>query len=248
MFVQYVYLTQQAVSRWDGVPLGTVCPFNLRVDLGLHKKPWIGIMNAIIPTQPPPQNQDIYFTYVDQIDVAKVNLAISVIQQQILTKHPKRLFLLLSSPGGDVSSGIALFNYLRALPIEIVTYNIGMIASIANVVFMAAESKNRFACPHTSFLFHGVKLNLSMGMQVDISQVKELESSLARDQERITEIYLSTTSLKKEQIDALFKQGEIRDLNTAVKEGIIAKVEPLKIPPDAIQITFALPISYIRQN
>lgn len=195
-----------------------------------------------------PQVDDIYFTYVDQIDVSKVNLAINQIVQAILPRKPKRLHLLLSSPGGDVSAGIALYNYLRAIPVEILTYNIGMVASVANVIFMAAEAKNRFACPHTSFLFHGVKLNLTAPMQVDYSQVKEFESNMSRDLERIAEVYIANTSLKKEKIDALFKQGEIQNLDSAVTEGIIAEVKTLKIPAEALQVVFALNLQYIRPN
>ncbi len=196
----------------------------------------------------PQQVDDIYFTYVDQVDVIKANLAINQIAHQILPRNPKRLHLLLSSPGGDVSSGIALYHYLRAIPVEVITYNIGMVASVANVIFMAAAAKNRFACPHTSFLFHGVKLNLSVPMQMDYAQVKEFESNMSRDLERIAEVYLANTSLKKEKIDALFKQGEIHNLETAVKDGVIADVKSLKIPANAAQVIFALGLQYIRPN
>ena len=196
----------------------------------------------------PPQVDDIYYTYVDQIDVIKVNLMINQIQQFVLPRNPKRLHLLLSSPGGDVSAGIALYNYLRAIPVEVLTYNIGMVASIANVIFMAAESKNRFACPYTSFLFHGVKMNIVSPMQVDYEQMKEFESSIKRDLERIAEVFLAHTALKRKKIYALFKQGEIQNLDSAVADGIIAEVKTLKIPAGALQATFALNLSYMRPN
>lgn len=198
--------------------------------------------------QMPPQVDDIYYTYVDTIDVIKVNLVINQIQQVILPRNPKRLHLLLSSPGGDVSAGIALYNYLRAIPVEVLTYNIGMVASIANVIFMAAESKNRFACPHTSFLFHGVKMQLGVPMQLDLAQVKEFESNMSRDLERIAEVFIANTSLKKEKIDALFQQGEIQNLSSAVTDGIIAEVKALKIPAQACQIAFAVGLQYVRPN
>jgi len=121
-----------------------------------------------------------------------------------------------------------------------------MVASVANVIFMAAEAKNRFACPHTSFLFHGVKLNLPAPMQVDYSTVKEIESNMTRDLERIAEVYLDRTSLKKAKIDALFQQGEIQNLQGAVTDGIIAEVKSLKIPAEALQMVFALGLQYIR--
>lgn len=203
---------------------------------------------AANPPAPPPQVDDVYYTFVDQIEVAKVNLVMNQIQGQLLPLNPKRLHLHLSSPGGDVSAGIALYHYLRAIPVEVHTYNIGMVASVANVIFMAATAKNRFACPYTSFLFHGVKLNLPAPMQVDYSQVKEFESNMSRDLERISEVYLANTALKKEKIDALFKQGEIHDLKSAVADGIIAQVKELKIPAKAAHLVFCLNLQYIRPN
>jgi len=199
-------------------------------------------MSATLPID------DIYYTYVDSIDVTKVNLVIHQIQQNILPHNPKRLHLLLSSPGGDVSAGIALYNYLRAIPVEVLTYNIGMIASIANVIFMAAESKNRFACPHTSFLFHGVKMQLGAPMQLDLAQVNEFKSNMARDLERISEVFIANTALKKEKIDSLFQQGEIQNLSSAVTDGIIAEVKALKIPAKAFQLAFAVGLQYVRPN
>lgn len=196
-------------------------------------------------SNPTPQIEDIYFVFVDSIDVAKVNLFMSIIVQAVLPHSPKRLHVLISSPGGDVSAGIALYNYLRALPIEVLTYNIGMVASIANVIFMAADAKNRFACPHTSFLFHGVKAGLGP-VQMDLAQVRELESNLKRDQERISEVYQQGTSLTEEKIEELFKQGEIRDLNSAVQDGIIDSVKRLQLPQNAHQIVFAVNLSYVR--
>ena len=85
-------------------------------------------------------------------------------------------------------------------------------------------------------------------MQVDYAQMKEFESNMSRDLERIAEVFLAHTSLKKEKIDALFKQGEIQNLEGAVTDGIIAEVKMLKIPAEALHMAFALNLSYMRPN
>lgn len=43
------------------------------------------------------------------------------LQQNALTE----LHLLLSTPGGSVREGLAVYNVLRALPIKVITYNVG---------------------------------------------------------------------------------------------------------------------------
>jgi len=67
---------------------------------------------------------------------------------------PDVLYFLFSSNGGSVNAGIALYNFLRALPVEIIMHNTGSIDSIATVIFLAADK--RYAALHSTFLFHGV--------------------------------------------------------------------------------------------
>ena len=55
------------------------------------------------------------------------------------------IHLLLSTPGGSVMHGITIYNTLRALPIKLVTHNMGNVDSIGNVIFLAGQE--RFACP-----------------------------------------------------------------------------------------------------
>jgi len=48
--------------------------------------------------------------------------------------------MLLSIPRGSVGDGITIHNFIRALPIPLITYNIGQVNSIGNIVYQAEES------------------------------------------------------------------------------------------------------------
>src|SRR5690554_2608812 len=63
------------------------------------------------------------------------------------------IYIILSSTGGTVYSGIAVYNFIKALPVKVTTHNVSRVDSIANVVFLAGDE--RFAAPNASFLFHG---------------------------------------------------------------------------------------------
>jgi hypothetical protein len=56
-------------------------------------------------------------------------------EDRITTAH-----ILIQSNGGYVSDGICLYNYLSKLPIKIVTYNAGAVASIAVILYLAGPS------------------------------------------------------------------------------------------------------------
>ena len=192
--------------------------------------------------------KSVYITYIDNIDVAKVSFLMAQISKTIKSNRPDKLHILFSSQGGDVSAGIAPYNFLKSLPCEILMYNIGICASIATAIFCAPKPENRFACPHTSFLFHGVKQHFVANTQLNLELAKELASNFTRDQERIAEIMTSNTKMTKEQVDALFIQGEVKNLDQAITDGIIASVQEIKIPINAQHEYLAFGLQYIRQQ
>ena len=68
---------------------------------------------------------------------------------------------MLSTPGGSVMNGLNLYNVLRGLPITLTTHNVGNVDSIGNAIFLAGQI--RYACPHSTFMFHGVAFNFPQG-------------------------------------------------------------------------------------
>lgn len=80
------------------------------------------------------------------------------------------LHVLLSSPGGRVADGIAVYNFMRALAVRIVTYNIATVDSIGNVIFQGGT--HRVASPTSRFMFHGVGFKLPQA-RFELKQLRE---------------------------------------------------------------------------
>ena len=64
----------------------------------------------------------------------------------------KRLNLLLSTSGGSVDHGIALYNFLQGIEMEVVTHNFGIVDSIGIAIFCAGTQ--RYSVSHARFLLH----------------------------------------------------------------------------------------------
>ena len=62
-------------------------------------------------------NQTLYISYYDAINDQKTRALMALCANVIAQQSPDRLYFLFSSTGGSVDAGIALFNYLRALPV-----------------------------------------------------------------------------------------------------------------------------------
>jgi len=192
-------------------------------------------------TQPTPTQlpiDTIYVNYFDSINDAKTKALMAICSDIVAKQKPRTIYFLFSSVGGQVNSGITLYNFLRALPVEIVMHNNGSIDSIANVIFLAASK--RYAARHSSFLFHGINWNFAAGASLTFSQLKENLSSFEREETKLVSIIAERTKMSEADIRELFHQGEAKDLTFAVNKGIVHEIKDPVVPKDAPLITVNL--------
>lgn len=69
------------------------------------------------------------------------------------------LHLLFESSGGVVSSGVVLYNFFRASPIELHIYNSGGVASAGVLAFLGP--RHRYASGNSAFLIHRPKRTIA---------------------------------------------------------------------------------------
>ena len=66
----------------------------------------------------------------------------------------KDIHLYINSPGGSVSSGLAIYDTLRYIKPEIETICIGQAASMGALILSAGTKGKRFALPHSRIMIH----------------------------------------------------------------------------------------------
>lgn len=66
----------------------------------------------------------------------------------------KEIFFYLNSPGGHVSSGMAIYDTMQYIKPHISTVCMGQAASMAAILLAAGEKGKRFALPHSRILIH----------------------------------------------------------------------------------------------
>lgn len=82
-------------------------------------------------------------------------------------KDPKaEISLLISSPGGDVYSGMALIDTMRSISCPVTTIAMGLVASMASVIL--ANGDKRLAYPHAFILIHQLMSGSGMSQQTDL--------------------------------------------------------------------------------
>lgn len=85
------------------------------------------------------------------------NVANVVIAQMLFLQmeDPKKdIHVYINSPGGVVTGGMAIYDTMNFLQCDIVTYCIGMAASMSTVLLAAGTKGKRFALPNSRVMIH----------------------------------------------------------------------------------------------
>ncbi len=177
----------------------------------------------------------IYITYVDKINSESVKMFINFIVNSIVEHKPDVLYFLLSTPGGDVSGGVTLYNFLKTIPQKVIMHNMGSVDSIGTIVFLAGEQ--RFAMPHSTFLFHAVEASFKEE-KVNLKKIEEKKSGLLQDQEKIASLITENSSISKGEMNKLFEQGEMKSAEFAEEKKFIHEIKTIKLRKEDILLNF----------
>jgi ATP-dependent Clp protease, protease subunit len=64
------------------------------------------------------------------------------------------IHLYINSPGGSVTSGLAIYDTMQFVPCDVATYCIGQCASMGSLLLAAGAKNKRFALPHGRIMIH----------------------------------------------------------------------------------------------
>lgn len=73
---------------------------------------------------------------------------------QLLADQKKPAEVVINTPGGDVDSGLLIYDAIRAYPYPLTCYCTGKAASIGAVIFAGGQHGRRFIFPHSGVMIH----------------------------------------------------------------------------------------------
>jgi ATP-dependent protease ClpP protease subunit len=102
---------------------------------------------------------EIWYTLTGDVDKRPVQDAIVAINEELYNKPVRKMKMLIASGGGDVDSGVNLYAYLKALPIDVETIAFGKLDIAAIPIFLGGKRRPRDAA--CQFLFHEGRYTMS---------------------------------------------------------------------------------------
>lgn len=169
---------------------------------------------------------DSYAVFTAEVTPASANNFVAFLLAQA-SAGIARLNLAMNCPGGNVVSGIAIYNTMLGMPYEIVTHNIGNVDSIANLIFLAG--KERYASAASTFMFHGVGFMIA-NQRLEEKNLHELLDSVQADHKRICAAIAARTKITTEEGVKLFIEQRTRDAMWAKNMGVIADIREFSFP------------------
>ena|ERR1017187_1055144 len=184
---------------------------------------------ATVPPQPPVPAIIQYIVFTADVQTAQAAKLRNALTAASNAGH--NIYLIISSGGGNVFEGLSLASFMKTLPVQITTHNIGQTDSIANVIFAAGTT--RYATPNSSFLFHGVSMHYERQDFIE-SQLEEQYRGVKRLRENIAAAFAAYTGLSIANTEALMiSGGTILSANEALSKAIIHEIRDAAIPADA---------------
>lgn len=149
--------------------------------------------------------------------------AVSFIQAMMyLTRTPEPIDIYLSSPGGEVNSGLAIYDCMRNCPNELNVYCIGMAASMAAVLLAAGPRGRRFILPHSKVMIHEVLLG--QGVTGSASSISRLSDSIMETRDIVNGILAEHTGRPIEEIHQATSFDNVMNAEEAIAFGICDRI------------------------
>ena len=129
----------------------------------------------------------------------------------------KDIYLYINSPGGVVTSGMAIYDTMNFIKSDVQTIVIGMAASMASVLVSSGAKGKRFGLPHSQVLIH----QPSGGAQGQQTEIEIAATEILKTRKMINEILAKNSGQPIEKINRGTERDHYLTAQEAVDYGLL---------------------------
>ncbi|MDW8137067.1 MAG: ATP-dependent Clp endopeptidase proteolytic subunit ClpP [Bacteroidota bacterium] len=138
----------------------------------------------------------------------------------------KDIYLYINSPGGVISSGLAIYDTMQYIRPDVATICIGMAASMAAVLLAAGAKGKRSALPNSRIMIH----QPLGGVQGQASDIEIQAREILKMKRKLYEILAYHTGQPYEKIEADSDRDYWMDAQEAREYGLIDNILERQLP------------------
>lgn len=129
---------------------------------------------------------------------------------------------VVSSPGGDVHSGFAIYDCVRFVRPRVRVVCAGLTASIATVILLGAEREDRLSLPNTRFLIHQPLFQTEIFGPA--SDLEITANEILRTKDRINRLLAEETGQPLERVERDTQRDFWMSAEEAVQYGLVSRI------------------------
>src|SRR5580693_4543977 len=136
-------------------------------------------------------------------------------------ENPKKeIAIYINSPGGTITSGMAIYDTMRFIRPPVSTLCVGQAASMASLLLAAGQKDLRFALPNSRIMLH----QPSGGFQGQATDIMLHAQEILNLKKRLNEIYVNHTGQPLKKIEDALERDYFLTGEMAMEWGIVDKV------------------------
>ena len=150
------------------------------------------------------------------------NLANSIVAQLLYLDsiNNDTINLYINSPGGSITSGMAIYDTMNFIKSDVSTICIGMAASMAAFLLSSGKKGKRFCLPNSEVMIH----QPLGGAQGQATEIKIAAERILKLKDKLNTILAKNTGKSLKQIERDTERDNFMDSNEALEYGIIDNV------------------------
>jgi ATP-dependent Clp protease protease subunit len=156
-----------------------------------------------------------------QIDDTVSNLIIAQMLFLEAENPEKDIWLYINSPGGSVTSGLAIYDAMQYVKPDVATICIGQAASMAAILLASGKKGKRYALPNSRVIIHQP---LGYGLQGQATDIDIHARDIMKMKQRINQILSNHTGQATDKVDKDTDRDYILQASEAVEYGIVDQV------------------------
>ncbi len=137
------------------------------------------------------------------------------------SENPKKeINMYINSPGGVVTSGMAIYDTMQFIKPPVSTLCMGQAASMVSLLLTAGATGQRYALPNARIMVH----QPSGGFQGQASDIERHAQDIIKMKRRLNETYVKHTGRDYETIERTLDRDHFMTAQEALEFGLIDKV------------------------
>ena len=129
----------------------------------------------------------------------------------------KDIYLYINSPGGVVTSGMAIYDTMNFIKSDVQTIVIGMAASMASVLVSSGAKGKRFGLPHSQVMIH----QPSGGAQGQQTEIQIVAEEILKTRKMINEILAKNSGQPFDKVEQDTERDHYLTAQEAVEYGLL---------------------------